>query len=48
MRYADNLGRILVVGLDQMAGGAPETDVRTLIDRMDDLAPFAGMRPVGY
>jgi len=48
MRYADNQGRIMVAGLDQIAGRAPETDVRSLIAGMDDLAPFAGMRPVGY
>ncbi|HMI98034.1 MAG TPA: hypothetical protein VK479_16110 [Micropepsaceae bacterium] len=48
MHYADNQGRIIVADLDLIAGWAPETDVRTLIDAMDDLAPFAGMRPVGY
>jgi hypothetical protein len=48
MRYADDQGRIIIADLDLIAARAPETDVRTLIDRMDDLAPFAGMRPVGY
>jgi hypothetical protein len=27
---------------------SPETDVSTLIARIDDYAPFSGMRPVGY
>jgi hypothetical protein len=48
MRYADGHGRLMVAGLDQIAESAPQTDVRTLIAGMDDLAPFAGMRPVGY
>jgi hypothetical protein len=48
MRYADSQGRIIAADLDRIAARAPETDVGTLIERMDDLAPFAGMRPVGY
>ena len=48
MSYADNQGRLTVASLDQIAGGAPETDVRTLIAGINDAAPFAGMRPVGY
>jgi hypothetical protein len=48
MSYADDEGRPMAASLDQIAGSAPETDVRTLISRINDSAPFAGMRPVGY
>jgi hypothetical protein len=34
--------------LDQFMRRSPETDIQTLIARIDDSAPFAGMRPVGY
>ena len=34
--------------LDQFVRRSPETDIRMLIARIDESAPFAGMRPVGY
>jgi hypothetical protein len=34
--------------LDAFARRSADTDVRTLIEQIDDSAPFAGMRPVGY
>jgi hypothetical protein len=48
LTYVDDEGRTTVVSLDQFAASAPETDVRRLIARIPDSAPFAGMRPVGY
>lgn len=41
-------GRASEVSLDQFARRSPETDVQRLITQIDDAAPFAGMRPVGY
>ncbi len=38
--------RVAGSALDRFA--SPETDVSTLIARIDDYAPFSGMRPVGY
>jgi hypothetical protein len=34
--------------LEQFVRRSPETDVQTLIAQIDESAPFAGMRPVGY
>ena len=34
--------------LDRIVRRSPETNVQTLIAQIDDSAPFAGMRPVGY
>lgn len=34
--------------LDQFVRRSPETDVQRLIAQLNDSAPFAGMRPVGY
>jgi hypothetical protein len=34
--------------LDQFIRRSPESDIQTLIARIDESAPFAGMRPVGY
>jgi hypothetical protein len=34
--------------LEQFVRRAPEADIRRLIAQIDDAAPFAGMRPVGY
>jgi len=48
MSYADNQGRTIVANLNDIAASTPQTDVRTLISRISDLAPFSGMRPVGY
>ena len=41
-------GGPVFTSLDQIASGAPATDVRALIASMNDAAPFSGMRPVGY
>ncbi len=34
--------------LDRFERRSPETDIQSLIARIDESAPFAGMRPVGY
>ncbi len=34
--------------LDQFVRRSPDTDVQRLISQIDESAPFAGMRPVGY
>jgi len=41
--------RLTAMGpLAQFMRRSPETDIPTLIARIDESAPFAGMRPVGY
>ena len=47
MRYAGQ-GQPVLTSLDQFATRSPATDIRALIWGMNDMAPFAGMRPIGY
>jgi hypothetical protein len=48
MNAADDQGKPILTSLDQFAVRSPDTDVRALITSMSGVAPFAGMRPVGY
>ncbi|MDE2476594.1 MAG: hypothetical protein KGO48_16190 [Alphaproteobacteria bacterium] len=41
-------GQATLTSLDQFATRSPTTDIRSLISDMSDIAPFAGMRPVGH
>lgn len=41
-------GQATLTSLDQFATRSPATDIRGLISDMSDIAPFSGMRPVGY
>jgi hypothetical protein len=41
-------GKVAARSLDQLVHGSPDTDIQRLIAQIDESAPFAGMRPVGY
>jgi hypothetical protein len=44
----DTTGRMVAATLAQISARTPEMDIQDLIAGMDEAAPFAGMRPVGY
>jgi hypothetical protein len=44
----DTTGKMVAATLAQIAARTPEMDIQDLIAGMNDTAPFAGMRPVGY
>ncbi len=48
LNVSDTQGRAVLASLEQIAARNPASDLHTLIAGMDDTAPFAGMRPVGY